>query len=101
MEFKGITLNESAYIAKYKNEQIPMTPKEFSLLSLFLKNPNKVFSREHLISSIWSFKIEMEDRTIDSHIRNIREKFRNVGFPIDHHLKSIWGVGYKWSSDDE
>ncbi|PGY06821.1 winged helix-turn-helix domain-containing protein [Bacillus sp. AFS031507] len=48
-----------------------MTPKEISLLSLFLKNPNKVFSRDHLISSIWSIKLEMEDRTIDSHIRNI------------------------------
>jgi DNA-binding response OmpR family regulator len=78
-----------------------MTPKEFSLLSLFLKNPNNVFSRDHLIFTLWSFSSETDDRTIDSHIRNLRDKFRKVGFPIDLHLKTVWGVGYKWSSGDE
>jgi DNA-binding response OmpR family regulator len=100
LEFNGIKLDEDAFVAKYENQQIPMTPKEFSLLSLFLKNPNKVFSRDHLMSSIWSFSSDTDDRTIDSHIRNIRDKFRKFGFPIDQYLKTVWGVGYKWNTEE-
>jgi len=101
LSFKGLTLNEEAYQFTYQSQSISMTPKEFSLLALFLKNPNKVFTREHLLSSIWSFNSEIEDRTIDSHIRNIREKLRKAGFPVDEHFKTVWGVGYKWSSESE
>lgn len=68
------------------------------MLGLLLKYPNKVYSRDHLLSTIWGFKTDTEDRTIDSHIRNIREKLRHVDFPVDQHLKTVWGIGYKWSS---
>lgn len=98
--FKGLTLDETAFEAKFENQNISMTPKEFSLLGVFLKYPNKVFSREHLLTTLWSFKSETEDRTIDSHIRNVREKLRQVDFPVDEHLKTVWGVGYKWSSKE-
>ncbi|OAH58631.1 XRE family transcriptional regulator [Domibacillus aminovorans] len=99
--FNGLTLDESAYEAFYQNEPITLTPKEFSILGLFIKSPNKVFSRDYLLSTLWSFKTETEDRTIDSHIRNIREKLRKVGFPVDYHLKTVWGIGYKWIPMDE
>lgn len=98
--FKGIHLNESAYEAHYDSKTIPLTPKEFSMLCLFLKSPDQVYSRDHLLSTIWGFKTDTEDRTIDSHIRNIREKLRHAGFPVDQHLKTVWGIGYKWSSVD-
>ncbi|AXN39949.1 MULTISPECIES: response regulator transcription factor [Peribacillus] len=98
VKFNGITLNESAYEAHYQFKAIPLTPKEFSMLGLLLKYPNKVYSRDHLLSTIWGFKTDTEDRTIDSHIRNIREKLRHVDFPVDQHLKTVWGIGYKWSS---
>lgn len=101
LKFKGITLDENTYKVTFQNQSISMTPKEFSLLGLFLGYPNKVFTREHLLTTIWSFKTDIEDRTIDSHIRNIREKLRLVGFPVDEHLKTVWGVGYKWSSESE
>ncbi|PAE36662.1 response regulator transcription factor [Bacillus sp. 7884-1] len=101
LKFKGLTLDENAFKVAFENQSISMTPKEFSLLGLFLGNPNKVFTREHLLSTIWSFKSDIEDRTIDSHIRNIRDKLRQVGFPVDEHLKTVWGVGYKWSSESE
>lgn len=101
LEFRGLTLDENAFKVSFKNQSISMTPKEFSLLGLFLGHPNKVFTREHLLSTIWSFKSDIEDRTVDSHIRNIREKLRQVDFPVDEHLKTVWGVGYKWSSEGE
>jgi DNA-binding response OmpR family regulator len=101
LKFKGLILNEDAFEFTFQQQSISMTPKEFSLLALFLRNPNKVFTREHLLSTIWSFKTDIEDRTVDSHIRNIRDKLRQVGFPVEEHLKTVWGVGYKWNSESE
>ncbi|WP_439649980.1 winged helix-turn-helix domain-containing protein [Cytobacillus pseudoceanisediminis] len=76
-----------------------MTPKEFALVGHLLSNINNVFSREALLQTIWSQEWKTESRTIDSHIRNIREKLRQSGFPVDRHLKTIWGVGYKWETN--
>lgn len=97
--FKGLTLNKTTFELRYLNEGITLTPKEFALLELFLNYPNKVFSREHLLTTLWGLRAETEDRTIDSHIRNVREKLRQAEFPVDKHLKTVWGVGYKWSSE--
>ena len=62
------------------------------MMNLFLSNPNKVFTRDHLIESIWGFNVSTEDRTIDSHVRNLREKLRKAGFSADVHLQAINGV---------
>lgn len=94
--FKGLEWKEESVELKYKNQPIQVTPKEFALIGLFLKNPHKVFSRDHLLSTIWGLNSHIDDRTIDSHIRNLREKLRNAGFPIDKHLFTVWGIGYKW-----
>jgi DNA-binding response OmpR family regulator len=94
--FNGLEWNEESMELKYKGHVIPVTPKEFALIGLFIKNPQKVYSRDHLLSSIWGLKSQIDDRTIDSHIRNLREKLRKVGFPIDSHLFTVWGIGYKW-----
>ncbi|MBT2727407.1 response regulator transcription factor [Bacillus sp. ISL-75] len=94
--FNGLEWNEESMELKYKGQVIPVTPKEFALIGLFIKNPQKVYSRDHLLSSIWGLKSQIDDRTIDSHIRNLREKLRNAGFLIDSHLFTVWGIGYKW-----
>lgn len=96
LNFKGLLWNKESVEIKYKSQLISVTPKEFALIGLFLKNPNKVFSRDHLLSSIWGLHSTIDDRTVDSHIRNVRDKLRAVGFPIDEHLFTVWGVGYKW-----
>jgi DNA-binding response OmpR family regulator len=94
--FNGLEWNAESVELKYHNKPILITPKEFSLIGLFLKNPLKVYSRDHLLSVIWGLNSNIDDRTIDSHIRNLREKLRNEGFPIDNHLVTVWGIGYKW-----
>lgn len=96
VHFKGLKWDEESHELTYEGQQIQLTPKEFSLLGLLLKNPNKVFSRAHLLESIWENKAFTEDRTIDSHVRNIRDKLRQANFPIDLYLSTVWGVGYKW-----
>ncbi len=97
ISFKGLLLDQNSYQLYFNGKEIPLTPKEFGMMGLFLSNKNKVFSREHLITSIWGHDVSTEDRTIDSHVRNLREKLRKVGFPVDEYLQTVWGVGYKWS----
>ena len=96
ISFEGIVIKRESFEIIFENKEIPVTPKEFLMMELFLNNPNKVFSREHLISSVWGHGVSIEDRTIDSHVRNLREKLRKVGFPVDDYLLTVWGVGYKW-----
>ncbi|WP_204249462.1 response regulator transcription factor [Planococcus versutus] len=96
LEFGGLTWDEDSFELSYQQESIRLTPKEFSMLGLLMKNPNKVFERDRLLELIWGFDSETEGRTVDSHVRNIREKVRQAGFPVDDHFLTVWGVGYKW-----
>jgi len=98
--FKGLKLDKNSFQVTFNGQEIVLTPKEFSLLTLFLSNQNLVFSREHLITTIWGYDVSTEDRTIDSHIRNLRDKLRKTGFPADTYLQTVWGVGYKWTDQD-
>ncbi|MDQ0219993.1 response regulator transcription factor [Peribacillus cavernae] len=100
IDYHGLIWDEESYELKYEGRKVQTTPKEFLLIGLLLKNPNKVFSRAHLLETIWGNKTFTEDRTVDSHIRNIRDKLRKVDFPIDRHLMTVWGVGYKWVSKE-
>lgn len=100
ISFKGLTLDQDSFQLRYKEIEISLTPKEFMIISLLLNNQNKVFTREHLITSIWGYEGSTDDRTIDSHIRNLREKLRKAGFPADDHLLTVWGMGYKWAGKE-
>ncbi|MBO8155119.1 MAG: response regulator transcription factor [Bacillaceae bacterium] len=93
---EGLTWNEETHELSYNEKLIHLTPKEFSIIGYLLKYPNRVFSREQLIEWLWGIDSNPEGRTIDSHVRNLREKIRQSGFPIDQYLKTVWGVGYKW-----
>lgn len=98
LRFKGLVLDTSSFHVHYHDTKIAVTPKEFALLETFLLNQEKVFSREHLIITLWEFDAETESRTIDSHIRNLRNKLRNAEFEVDKYLETIWGVGYRWNN---
>lgn len=95
--FKRLVLDHDSYQLQYNRKDIPLTPKEFAMMSLFLSNQNKVYTREHLIITIWGYEVATEDRTVDSHVRNLRDKLRKAGFAADEYLQTVWGVGYKWA----
>lgn len=95
IHFKGLVLNREMYEAKYEDVILSLTQKEFNLLDCFLSNKNQVLTRENLISQIWGYKYT-DTRTVDSHIRNLRGKLREVYFPVDDHLRTSWGNGYMW-----
>lgn len=92
---KGITINLEYYQVFYNHEEIELTPKEFQLLQAFLTNIGKVLSREKLMETVWGFEFFGDARTVDSHVKNLREKLRAKGVAIDDLLKTVWGVGYK------
>lgn len=96
IDVNGLLWDEERFELSYRKIPIRLTPKEFLMVGHLLKNPNKVFSREQLIQLIWGYDSETEGRTIDSHVRNVREKIRQAGFPIDDHFITVWGIGYKW-----
>ncbi|WP_020006659.1 response regulator transcription factor [Salinicoccus albus] len=96
VEMDGLLWDRDRFELSYKNQYIKLTPKEFSLIGLLMQNPGRVYSRNQLIDLVWGMYSETEGRTVDSHVRNMREKIREVGFPIDDYFHTVWGVGYKW-----
>ncbi|ALS76373.1 XRE family transcriptional regulator [Planococcus rifietoensis] len=101
IEVGGLKWNEERFELSYLGTPIKLTPKEFFMVGQLVKNPGKVFSRDQLILLIWGYDSETEGRTIDSHVRNVREKIRQSGFPVDKHFLTVWGVGYKWLNEAE
>lgn len=92
----GLVWDEDKHLISFQDKDIHLTPKEFAMLGLMMKHPGQVFHREQLLESVWGYHSETYGRTVDSHIRNIRDKIRQSGHPIDDHLVTVWGVGYKW-----
>lgn len=101
IEVEGLLWDEDRFELTYDKHSIKLTPKEFLMVGHLMKNSDKVFTREQLIQLIWGFDSETEGRTIDSHVRNVREKIRQSGFPVDEHFLTVWGIGYKWINEME
>lgn len=93
----GIELNELSRTVIIDKENVELTHTQFDLLSLFLKNQGIVFSREMIIEKIWGYTYEAEDRTIDAHIKLLRNKLGNY----KKYIKTVRGVGYKLEYEKE
>lgn len=87
---KKLVIDKERYLVQKNGEEIHLPKKEFELLSLLCSKPEKVFGREIIMKSIWGEDIVVGDRTIDVHIRKLREKIGSG------HIKTIKGVGYKF-----
>lgn len=88
-----ITLERSARNAYNDGTLVDLTAKEFDLMELLMRNPNRVYSREALLNAIWGYDSSSDIRTVDVHIRRLREKLeQNSAAP--EHILTKWGVGY-------
>ena len=88
-----ITLDRSSRSASREDMPVDLTAKEFDLMELLMRNPNRVYSRETLLDAIWGYDVSSEIRTVDVHIRRLREKLElNPAQP--EHILTKWGVGY-------
>lgn len=94
----NLDIDMSAFIVKLNNKPVQCTPKEIEILWTLASNPGMVFSREHLLQSIWGYDFLGDTRAVDSHIKRIRAKLCNGENGWD--IKTVWGVGYRFEVGD-
>jgi two-component system, OmpR family, response regulator ResD len=95
--FDGLVINDSAHEVTVDNEAINLTPKEYELLKYLIKNKNIALSREQLLSSIWGYDFYGDDRTIDTHIKTLRN---NLG-KYRKFIVTVRGMGYKFNYEQK
>ncbi len=94
VSYPNLTVNIGNYTVEYYGNTVELPPKELELLYFLASHPNKVFTREQLLDRVWGYDFYGDTRTVDVHIKRLREKFSN---PADMwHIKTVWGVGYKF-----
>ncbi len=95
VEYPELIINRTNYSVLYKGETVEMPPKELELLYFLASSPNQVFTREQLLDHIWGYEYIGDTRTVDVHIKRLREKIK------DHSswsLATVWGIGYKFET---
>ena len=95
VSYPDLTINLTNYSVTYMGEQIDMPPKELELLYCLASNPGRVYTREQLLDQIWGYEYVGDTRTVDVHIKRIREKLHDNE---DFKISTIWGIGYKFET---
>jgi DNA-binding response OmpR family regulator len=96
IKIQDLTLNQNTKKVFRKNREIPLTLKEFNLLELLMKSPDKVISREQILFNLWGFEFESFSNIVDAHIKNLRRKIgSNRSQKI---LETVRGIGYRLNS---
>lgn len=93
VEYPDLTINQTNYSVVYHGKAVDMPPKELELLYFLASSPNQVFTREQLLDHIWGYEYIGDTRTVDVHVKRLREKIK------DHaswRLATVWGIGYKF-----
>lgn len=96
VRFKGLEINKAARTVSVDGTRVDLTPKEYELLFYLIENKNIALSRDKLLSDIWGYDFFGDDRTIDTHIKNLRN---NLG-PYRDYIVTLRGVGYKFEFED-
>ena len=98
VSFENLTINLTNYELKVRGVQIDTPPKEMELIYHLASNPNRVFTRDQLLDEVWGFDYYGDSRTVDVHVKRLREKLEGVSDKWA--LKTVWGVGYKFESKE-
>jgi len=99
LKYGALTLDYEKRVVWHTNNKIELTPKEFELLWLMASNPNRVFTKAHLLDKIWDSAFYGDDNTVTVHIRKLREKIEaDPSKPV--FIKTVWGTGYKFEYND-
>ncbi len=98
VSYPDLEINMTNYSVSFMGRNIDMPPKEIELLYFLASNPNRVYSREQLLDSIWGYEFGGDTRTVDVHIKRIREKISEGN--DKWRIATIWGVGYKFETMD-
>jgi DNA-binding response OmpR family regulator len=98
VSYDNLVINLTNYELKVKGVQVDTPPKEMELIYHLASNPNRVFTRDQLLDEVWGFDYYGDSRTVDVHIKRLREKLEGVSDKWT--LKTVWGVGYKFEAKD-
>lgn len=93
VSYDGLVVNLTSYAVIYNGKQIDMPPKEMELLFFLANSPNQVFTREQLLDKIWGYDYIGDTRTVDVHVKRIREKIKDGE---NWSIATVWGIGYKF-----
>lgn len=93
VEYDGLTVNLTGYSVIYNGVMVEMPPKELELLYFLASSPNQVFTREQLLDKIWGYDYIGDTRTVDVHVKRIREKIKDGS---NWSIATVWGIGYKF-----
>lgn len=93
VEYPGLIVNLSNYSVTYDGQQIDIPPKELELLYFLASSPNQVFTREQLLDNIWGYEYVGDTRTVDVHVKRLREKIKDKP---TWRIATVWGIGYKF-----
>jgi two-component system phosphate regulon response regulator PhoB len=96
---EGLVLDPSSHKVQINNRSISIGPTEFKILHLFMKNIDRVYSRNQILDKIWGNKSEIDDRTVDVHIKRLRESLKQSGY--NKLIQTVRGAGYRFSSELE
>lgn len=94
-QYTDLIINQTNYSVSYKGKPLEMPPKELELLYFLATHPNQVFTREQLLNRIWGYEYIGETRTVDVHIKRLREKIKDHA---EWALTTVWGIGYKFET---
>ena len=94
LEFENLIIDKNAFNIVVKGEKMEIPPKEIELLYFLASSPNKVFTRAQLLDDVWGFDYFGDTRTVDVHVKRLREKLQDVSSKWE--IKTVWGVGYKF-----
>ena len=96
ISFEGLVINRNTYEVYLEETRLEMPPKEFELLYFLAQNRNRVYTRDQLLNEIWGYEFYGDSRTVDVHIKRIREKLESDSAKRTWQIKTVWGVGYKF-----
>ena len=99
VNYDKLTVNMTKYELKVDGKIVDTPPKELELLFHLASNPNRVYTRDQLLDEVWGFEYYGDSRTVDVHVKRLREKLEGVSEKWS--LKTVWGVGYKFETKDE
>ncbi len=96
VNFDNLSINLTNYELKVKGVAVDTPPKELELIFHLASNPNRVYTRDQLLDEVWGFEYYGDSRTVDVHVKRLREKLEGVSDKWE--LKTVWGVGYKFET---
>ena len=96
IEYPGFSVDKIKYVVTVDGQEIYMPPKELELLFFLASNPNRVYTREQLLENVWGYDFYGESRTVDVHVKRIREKIENPEREQNWSIKTVWSKGYKF-----